>query len=305
MKREQYLKNLDVPTGTVDVILDTDTYNEVDDQYAMALALHSPERIRLAGITAVPFWNKNSTSPREGMEKSYDEIMRLLALDGREELKSVVFRGATEYLPNESTAVDCEAVDFIVETAKKYSPEKPLYIVAIGAGTNIASAIIKAPDTMRENTVIVWLSGHALEWPETQKGEFNMRQDIAAARVIFSCGAPLVQLPCMGVVSAFTTSKYELLHWLEGKSPLADYLLETVLKEYPEDTTWSRCLWDVTAVAWLLNEGDAFMRSKLIPSPIPQYDNTYACEADRHLIRYVYYISRDRLYGELFSKIVK
>ncbi len=305
MNKEQYLKNLSVPEGTVDVILDTDTYNEVDDQYAMALALHSPERINLVGITAVPFFNKNSTSPREGMDKSYDEIMRLLTLDGREDLKSCVYRGATDYLPDENTPYPSEAADFIAETAKKYSPEHPLYIVAIGAGTNVASAILKAPEAMRENTVIVWLSGHAREWPETKKGEFNMRQDIAAARVIFSCGAPLVQLPCMGVVSAFTTSKYELLHWLGGKSPLADYLLETVLKEYPDETTWSRCLWDVTAVAWLLNDDDRLMRSYLIPALIPQYDNTYAEDPSRHLMRYVYHIDRDRLYGELFKKTVR
>ena len=37
------------------VIIDTDTANEIDDQYALAWALLSPERLHLEGVTAVPF----------------------------------------------------------------------------------------------------------------------------------------------------------------------------------------------------------------------------------------------------------
>ena len=302
MTREQYLKNLEAPKGRVSVILDTDTYNEVDDQYAMALLLHSLDKVNLVGITAAPFFNSNSSGPKDGMEKSYGEIMNLLELDNKTELEDIVYRGATEYLHDEKTPVDCDAARFIAREAEKYSPENPLYIVAIGAGTNVASAILMNPDAMKENTVIVWLSGHAKEWPDT--AEFNMRQDIAAARIIFGCGVPLVQLPCMGVVSAFTTSKYELMHWLEGKGKLAEYLLHRVVDEYPSETAWSRCLWDVTAVAWVI-DGNKFMKSYLIPSPIPQYDNHYSFDPTRHPIRYVYHIRRDPLYYELFTKITK
>ena len=302
MTREQYLKNLESPQGRVSVILDTDTYNEVDDQYAMALLLHSLDKVDLVGITAAPFFNSNSSGPKDGMEKSYGEIMNLLELDNKTELEDIVYRGATEYLHDEKTPVDCDAARFIVREAEKYSPENPLYIVAIGAGTNVASAILMNPDAMKENTVIVWLSGHAKEWPDT--AEFNMKQDVAAARVIFGCGVPLVQLPCMGVVSAFTTSKYELMHWLKGKGKLAEYLLHRVIDEYPSETAWSRCLWDVTAVAWVI-DGNKFMKSYLIPAPIPQYDNHYSFDPTRHPIRYVYHIRRDPLYYELFTKITK
>ena len=67
MTNEQYLKNLEAPKGKVDVILDTDAYNEVDDQYAIALLLHSLDKINLVGITAAPFYNKNSAGPKDGM----------------------------------------------------------------------------------------------------------------------------------------------------------------------------------------------------------------------------------------------
>ena len=34
MTFEQYVKNLEVPQNNIDVVLDTDAYNEVDDQFA-------------------------------------------------------------------------------------------------------------------------------------------------------------------------------------------------------------------------------------------------------------------------------
>ena len=61
--------------------------------------------------------------------------------------------------------------------------------------------------------------------------EFNCKQDVAAARVVFSSGAPLVLLPCMGVVSAFTATGPELEYWLKGKNALCDYLVGNTIGE--------------------------------------------------------------------------
>ena len=60
------------------VIIDTDTNNEVDDQFAIAYALGS-EKVDLLSLNAAPFFNQNSSSFENGMEKSYDEIKRVLA----------------------------------------------------------------------------------------------------------------------------------------------------------------------------------------------------------------------------------
>ena len=189
----------------------------------------------------------------------------------------------------------------MAKLAEEYSPQNPLYIVAIGAITNVASAIIKNPQ-MRENCVLVWLGGHATHIPFAAS-EFNMRQDIAAARVVFGCGIPLVQLPCVGVVDRFATSKYELQHWLQGKNALCDYLCENAIREaesYAMGKPWTRVIWDVTAVAWLLNEDEKFMQDRFVPSPIPEFDKHYAMNENRHFIKYVYKINRDALFEDLF-----
>ena len=271
------LARLSRPTGPVDVVLDTDTYNEIDDQFAVSYLICSAEKLHLQAIYAAPFFNEKSTGPADGMEKSYQEILNILTLMGKDELKKSVYKGSTGYLPDEETAVESPAAADLAVRAMNYTPEKPLYVLAIGAITNVASAILKNPDII-DRIVIVWLGGNALHWPENK--EFNLYQDVAAARIIFECGAALVQLPCSGVVSEVTKT--------EGR-------------RCSNELAWSRVIWDITTVAWLLDE--RFMEDYLMPSPIPEYDGHYSVDPKRHLMRYVYHVNRDKVFSDLFTKL--
>lgn len=297
------IRRLQKPAGKIDVVLDTDTYNEIDDQYALSYMIRSDEKLNVKAIYAAPYFNDKSTSPKDGMERSYNEILTLLTLLEREDLKASVFKGSEDYLPDEETPVDSPAARDLAARAMEYTAENPLYVVAIGAITNIASAILMNP-AIRERIVVVWLGGHSLHWPNN--AEFNLRQDVAAARIIFGCGVPLVQLPCMGVVSAFTISEPEFRDYFVGKNALCDHLGKYSIEEGRRTAsaeTWSRVIWDVTAVAWLL-DGD-FMSDTLIHSPIPQYDDTWTPSDTRHFMRYVYAIHRDRLLADLVCKLTR
>ena len=305
MTHEQLLKNLQVPAGPIDVVLDTDTYNEIDDQYALSYLLKSGEKLTVKGLYAAPFFNPNSTSPEDGMVRSYNEILHLLKLAEREDLNPIVYEGSRTYLPDEKTPVESPAARALIELAKQYSPEKPLYVATIGCITNIASALLMEP-AIAENIVIVWLGGNSPEWPHT--AEFNMMQDVAAARVVFDSGAPVVQLPCAGVVSTFYTTEPELNYWLKGKNSLCDYLVEHTVEEansYAAGKVWSRVIWDVTTIGWLLNDDNKFMESKILPSPICEYDDHYAFDFTRQPYCCVWNIKRDALFGDLFAKLSK
>ena len=297
------IKRLEKPSGKVDVVIDTDTYNEIDDQYALAYLIKSDEKLNLKAIYAAPFSNAKASGPAEGMEKSYQEILNVLTLMKREDLKESVFKGSTEYMPSETVPVVSDAAKDLAERAMQYTEEKPLYVIAIGAITNVSSAILMNPDII-DRIVLIWLGGNAVNWPHNK--EFNLYQDVAGARIVFGCGVPMVQLPCMGVVSAFTTSGPELEYHLRGKNELCDYLIDVTTKEAMRcygGNTWTRPIWDVTAVAWLL-DGD-FEEDYLIHSPIPEYDDRYAFDNNRHFIKYVYHIKRDNLFADLFKKLTK
>ena len=291
------------PDGPVDVVLDTDTFNEIDDQFALAYLIQSNDKLNLKAVYAAPFDNAKSAGPEDGMEKSYLEILNILRLMGREDLNNMVFKGSKAFLANETAPVPSPAAEDLVQRAMGYTEEKPLYVIAIGAVTNVASALLLKPE-IRDRMVLIWLGGHALHWPHNR--EFNLSQDVAAARVVFGCGVPLVSLPCMGVVSAFTVSGPELEHHLRGKNKLCDYLADVTAREALKDggnSAWTRAIWDVTAVGWLLDA--SFMEDCLEHAPIPEYDHRFARDKTRHLYRYVYHIHRDRLFEDLFMKLQK
>ncbi|MBR2988399.1 MAG: nucleoside hydrolase [Clostridia bacterium] len=302
MELNQYLTNLQPPNKRVDVILDTDAYNEIDDQYAISLMLKSPERFNVKAIVAAPFFNNGSTGPNDGMEKSFAEIHNLLSLM-KSDFKSV-YRGSTAFLSDETTPVISEGANEIVKIAQNYSPQNPLYIVAIGAITNVASALLIAPE-IAQNIVVVWLGGHAVDW--VKNDEFNCRQDVASARVVFKSACPLVLLPCCGVVDKVTTTKYELEYWLKGKNELCDYLVNHTISEaesYAKGKPWSRVIWDITAVLWFFSD-QKVMQSRLIPCPVPEYDHLWAQNPNGKLIDYVYTINRDKAFEILFSVLSK
>lgn len=300
MDQKTFLKLLTPPAGKVDAVLDTDAYNEIDDQFAIAYFLKNPDRINPLALCAAPFLNERSTSAEDGMEKSYDEILRLLSLCGREDLAPVVYRGSRTFLHDEGTPVPSPAAERLIELSHHYSARHPLYAVAIGAITNIASAMIMDP-TLSERIVVVWLGGHAVTWPDTR--EFNLWEDVAASRVICDSGVPFVQLPCMGVVSAFTTTAPELRHHLLGKNPLADYLAQNVLDCYPgNNRPWSRVIWDVTAVAWLTDASRHLMWN-IRPRRRSGYDGRYE-EAEGAPMAYVSHVHRDGLMDDLFTKLL-
>ena len=304
LNTSQYLSNLNVPNRKIDVILDTDAYNEIDDQYAISYMLSKSDNFNIKAICAAPFFNSKVKTVSEGMLKSYDEILKLLDLSDKQHISEIVYKGSEDFLINESTPQISESSKIIASLSDNYSPETPLYIIAIGAITNVASAILMNPAII-ENCVLVWLGGHATHIPMAAS-EFNMRQDIAASRIVFECGIPLVMLPCKGVVDRLTTSKYELEHWLSGKNKLCDYLYLNTVKEadsYAEGKPWTRVIWDISAVSWLLNTDGKFMKDKLIPSPIPEYDKQYAFDDRRHFIKYVYSINRDAIFEDLFNTL--
>ena len=302
MKEYLRVKNMAVPTDKIDVIIDSDTVNEIDDQYAIAYLLKSKEKLNTVAIYAAPYSRLGSGTPEDGMERSYNEIQNIVKLVG-ENVPS--FKGSKEYLKDEKTPVISPASLDLAERVNNYPPENPLYVVAIGAITNIASAILLNPKVI-ENTVIIWLGGHAHHFYDSI--EFNLKQDIASARVVFNSKVPLVQLPCRGVVSAFSISKPELESYFIGKNKLSDYLAKITIAHVEKKTDifcWSKPIWDVTAVAWLLNDGERFMKSRLITAKIPSYDGYYTEIPDNHLITYVYYIKRDELMKDLIEKLAK
>jgi len=306
------LEKLQPQNGKVRIVIDTDTYNEIDDQFAVVHALLSPEKLSVEGIYAAPFFNQRSISPGNGMELSYDEILRLLdRLDMPSE--GLVHRGSSGFLADYDHPFASDAVNDLIERAM--SSGEPLFVVAIGALTNIASAILIEPKII-EKIILVWLGGNALHWPHTN--EFNLLGDVLASRLIFNCGVPLVLIPCAGVTTHLRTTVSEIERFVEGQGAIGDYLAET-FKAYNDDHFgWSKEIWDVVAIAYMINSDwipSVITSSPMIaqqppaiepgqdPYPWEKYQLTWSFDHSRHPIRCAYYVERDPVFRDLFTKL--
>ena len=171
--------------GPARVLIDTDTANEIDDQFALAWALLSPERLDVEAIVAGPYghlhmrepliaavkaqadvsrtlpvddrfdkWAQHLleqgidpatmhlVGPAEGMERSYEEILTVLDKLGIPS-DGLAFRGSERYMPASDVPVESEGAHRIIEAALS-DDERVLFTVAIGAVTNIASALLMA-----------------------------------------------------------------------------------------------------------------------------------------------------------------
>ena len=293
---ETRLALLAPPTGPVAMVLDTDTYNEIDDQFALVYALLSPN-LQVEAVYAAPFHNERSSGPADGMEKSYEEILRIL-----ERLsispEGLAWRGSTHYLPSRHEPVVSPAAEDLI--AKARMPRQgPLYVLAIGAITNVASALLLAPD-IAAKIVVVWLGGHPYYWPKTD--EFNLGQDVAAAQVVFDCGVPLVHIPCYNVAEHLRTTLVEIGAFVRGKGAIGDYLYDTFEACHDDHFAYSRVIWDISTVAYV--NSPAWVTTALCPSPVLRDDVTWGPEdASRHLIRVAQRVNRDAIFRDLFRKL--
>jgi inosine-uridine nucleoside N-ribohydrolase len=293
---EKRLALLTPPEGRISAVMDTDTYNEIDDQFALVYALLSPE-LDLQAVYAAPYYNDRSTGPANGMEKSYEEILRILAFMGVSP-DGFAYRGSAAYLSAPDRPVDSAAARDLIARARQ-TREGPLYVLALGAITNVASALLLAPDIV-DRIVVVWLGGHPPYWPDTR--EFNLRQDVPGAQVLFDSGAAVVQIPCALVAEQLRTTLPEMERYVRGQGVIGDYLYGLYRDYVSESVAHSKVIWDISTVAYAVNS--AWMESDLHPSPVLLPDVTWGpVDPNRHPVRIIRHIDRDAVYGDLFAKL--
>ncbi|MFW5737881.1 MAG: nucleoside hydrolase [Spirochaetota bacterium] len=278
------------------VVLDTDTYNEIDDQFAVAYLLRSADVARPEALYAAPFHNKRSESPGDGMEKSYEEIRQLLARLNMDDFPH--FRGADRTLPDTSTPVESDAARDMVERGMSATHSDRLVVIAIGAITNVASALLMEP-RLADRCTVVWLGGNYPYWPANT--EFNLNGDVTATGVVFDSGVPLYVVPAMGVSSHLTTTREELAAYLDLDQPLSRFLYERFAAYGPASGVWSKEIWDIAGVAWLVRPES--VSSFAIPAPRIAADGSYIHDPRRHPCRFAYRLDRDSIYKDLFARL--
>ncbi len=363
LSNKQILEKILPNAGIANVVIDTDAFNEVDDQFAIAWALKSPERLNVEAIYAAPFsrpgnqpWHvdKRPVSAESGMIQSYDEILHVMELI---DMKNAcpVFKGSRNFLievlkeaqiseiqnlqTNEDVAkilqdeniiakLKSDAVEDLI--ARGMAATEKLYVLALGAISNVAIALLLQPK-LAEKIVVVWLGGQPTDFPSALG--YNLQQDIAGVNVLLDSRVPLVQMPAFTVTSSLTISTADLKANLLGKSKIGTYLSEIVIekmdkpqepttgdrlrysavakldeidKEYFSQFTttaksWTRIIWDISVMAFVINPSWCFW--SVVDAPNLSKDLTWIKTENRHQFLECRYLHRDLVFGDLFQKL--
>lgn len=239
------------------VIIDSDVGNEADDQFAVVHALLSPS-LDIRGIIPAHFGAERSS---RSMLDSREELDRLLALLGGSDVR--IADGAAEPLPDANTPLDSPGARLIVEEARR-ADAGPLFIGFLGPLTDMASALLLAPDIAETDTTVIWIGGPPYgerEWRGTWP-EFNLRNDIHAANVVFGSGIDIWQVPS-NVYRLAGVGYAELRRRVDPCGELGRYLAQTVVDfntAHHRVPVESRSLGDSPAVALMLDPWCASFR---------------------------------------------
>ena len=202
-----------VDSKKVRVIIDSDTACEADDPFAIAYALMSP-KLLVKAIVAEHFARPGS------MEKSYEAALR-------------VTRAMNSPVPvlhgeegSEAGGEVSEGVREIIREARREDPH-PLYLLCMGALTNIARAFSEAPDILDRVTVVT-IGGHPYDMEEIPWKEFNFGNDPEAANRVLQSGATVWQIPS-NVYGSIRVGLAELQEQVKPYGEIGEYLFDQMV----------------------------------------------------------------------------
>jgi purine nucleosidase len=241
----------------IPVLFDTDIGTDIDDAYALAQIIHSPE-LELLGVTTV----------------SGDAVARarlaakLLAVAGRPEVP--VYAGlstAPQYMKQVEWAAGFTSPSLHesggVEFLRRQINARPgeLTLIAVGEMTNVAALLESEPGIGAKIKAIALMGGSVRRGyaPGSQpEPEWNLKSNVRAAQVVFASGVPLLVAPLDSTADLKLTPEWLVRIFSRG-TPLNDALasLDFVWKR---TNTWkgeNPTLFDNLAVALVATPGVA------------------------------------------------
>lgn len=189
---------------TKPIIIDCDPGQ--DDAINLLLAMSSPEELQVLGVTAVA-GNVPLTLTQRNARLMCDIAGRrdipvfagcerplVRQLVTAEEVHGHSGIDGVDINPPEQALAAQHAVDFIIDTLRS-ADEQVVTLVPTGPLTNIAMALVKAPDIVSKVDQIVLMGGAMREGGNhSPSAEFNILVDPHAAHVVFECGRPIVAM---------------------------------------------------------------------------------------------------------------
>ena len=281
------------------VVLSTDCGAEVDDQWTVAhLALSQELDLRAIVTTHAP----NLAHPAaEATACVVNDVLDHMPLSCR----PPVFAGSSIALENKAQPHANAGVEFIINESRAFGPENKLFVMMIGAATDVASALIADP-TLQDRVHIV-----SMAFINSERGEreWNVMNDVKAWQVILESRAQLTvgdATTCIRDLKLHRDKAYEMFsHLGEHGAYLCD-LLRDWLAANPDPAigvtgdphTWT--VWDQITLAHLMG----MTETQHLPRPILQDDMCFAPQrSSETTVEWVTAVDAPRLWNDLAIKL--
>ena len=173
--------------------------------------------------------------------------------------------------------------------------EEPLWIIALGACTNVASAYLKEP-RIKDRVVVFWHG--RTQWPK-RAWNFNAYNDIKAVRILFTSDLPLV---------LFDTGTHLTCPMEESAARIAPHgALGRYLHEYRFRAAYmqspTKGFFDLGDIAALVDP--AIIKSEVVDAPSVDWDYAYQHNRRHGKILRIHDIDRDRTFEMLYRKLAE
>jgi len=234
------------------VIFDTDIGDDVDDVFALALAVSSP-KLEVLGVTTG--WGDTDLRARL--------VTRFLRTTGHGDIPVAAgpkTHASSKFSQARWAQVEPEpangfpdATAFTLETIRRYPGQ--ITLIAVSPFSNIGALIDRDPETFRKLKQIVLMGGSVHRrygdlgyFPDRgPEPEYNIDQDIASSRKLFASGVPIEMMPLDSTQLKLDEVKRDLV--FSQATPMTDALL-SLYEEWRASTgSPTPTLFDAMAVA--------------------------------------------------------
>ncbi len=236
-----------VSTQPRQVIVDADSGNEVDDLFALVRLLLEPT-LEVTALNAAHWQTSHWTEPRS-MENSHRVNQQLL---GELQLEVKTFRGAPARMYDWGDRAQHSAAAY--EIIRQAVAQEEVTVVALGALTNIASAVFIQP-TIAKQLKVYWL-GTTLDFETSvlKRNDFNPLMDPYALDYLLDSEVEMHIMPIN--VAVAMEVEYTELKGAIGKHPIGAYLIQR-WDNHLDSSRKNRVLWDLGLVSAFISPGFA------------------------------------------------
>lgn len=314
-----------VSHGKEKIIIDTDSAYFMDDIAAIGVVLNSQDLFDLRGITIGP----GNLTPKNGkkyiftlldlmkqqklpvyigedwpLKNNCDQIKKFATIFGGVDWIGACRPGKRKkpYIESSLKANKLHAVDFIIDEVKKNPGE--ITILAIGAQTNIAKALLKSPDIAKKIKRIVIMGGDAIFHGNSDKcpsttdstlktkkcgiisgnasamAEFNFFFDPEAAKIVLESDIPQKDLFGLDITNRAQVSYDEYRDIVKHQSALTKLYKWDVDAGYEKNKTRKRNIWDIIPAVYLIDSSiitdSELMYVTVVDDFSPSYGALYA-----------------------------